>query len=62
MANAGEKYLINDIATKAALIVDLVNENAQLHDLMTDNDAQLIKMRALLTPAQQKKMVTEEPS
>ena len=57
MANAGEKYLINDIATKAALIADLVNENTQLHDLVSERDAQQIKMRALLTPTQLKKLV-----
>ena len=60
MATPGEKYLIGDIATKATLIADLVNENSQLHDLMNDQDAESIKMRALLTPAQVKKLVVED--
>ena len=49
MANAGEKYLINDIVTKASLIVDLVNENERMNQMMD-------KMEAVLTPAQKKKL------
>ena len=49
MANAGEKYLINDIAVKAALIADLINENDELHERM-------VQAEDILTPAQKKKL------
>jgi hypothetical protein len=49
MANPGEKYLINDIAVKAALIADLVNENSQM-------EAELNRVSEVLTTKQREKL------
>jgi len=53
---AGDKFLISEIARKSQMIAELLNENEELHNLVTKQDAETIQMRELLTPAQQKKL------
>ncbi len=53
MATPGEQYLSNDIAAKARLICDLVNDLEQ-------QAKRLNAVEALLTPAQRKKLEPEE--